>query len=363
MWLGHGTMKDRPSETDNTSPLSSVPADDSSRTSAAIDEDHDLSGEAAGVIRGVSRSLVRGPLIGRLPARASSSSVGKGILRRRLPARQVARVSDRVSTGLDWFTSALEANESESPKASKRQEWMLRARLFGWNLLRNTLLGMAVFESYGYVVSSLAHNENDNVSSPTELTIKEWQKVPTITVVADVDDQGDDDDDHDDDDVSILFGEPDEYSRASLPSHLLAGSVAGSIHGLAASLMEGNSTSRSTMRYLSWNTIHHSLAHSMLFGSYEGIKRGILQMTEDEERSVSRAYHVLTFSVAGGLAGQVQHLISHYVEGGLGLANETLQVDWRPALRTTPAIRPLLWAFPPSAIGFVAFEYGKRYVS
>jgi hypothetical protein len=274
----------------------------------------------------------------------------EGVIRwRRLPARQVARVSDRVSTGLDWFTSALEANESKSPKASKRQEWMLRARLFGWNLFRNTLLGMAVFESYGYVVSSLA---------PTELTIKEQQEVPTITVVGDGDGQGDDDDD-----VSILFGEPDEYSRASLPSHLLAGSVAGSIHGLAASLMEGNSTSRSTMRYLSWNTIHHSLAHSMLFGSYEGIKRGILQMTEDEERSVSRAYHVLTFSVAGGLAGQVQHLISHYVEGGLGLANETLQVDWRPALRTTPAIRPLLWAFPPSAIGFVAFEYGKRYVS
>ena len=360
-------MKDRASETEITRPVSSFPVEDGSKITAIDeDDDHDLSGEAAGVIRGVSRSLARGPLIGRLPAQASSSSsVGKGILRRRLPARQVARVSDRVSTGFDWVTSALEAKESERPKASKRQEWILRARLFGWNLFRNTLLGMAVFESYGYIISSLAqdakNNKHENPSFSSSESTTSNQKVPIVTVGQDGDDKVDDG--NDDDDVSILFGEPDEYSRASLPSHLVAGAIAGSVHGIAASLMEGNPTSRSTMRYLTWNTIHHSLAHSMLFGSYEGIKRGILHMTEDEERSVSRAYHVLTFSIAGGLAGQIQHLISHYVEGGLGLANETLHVHWRPTLQTTPALRPLLWAFPPSAIGFVAFEYGKEFVS
>jgi hypothetical protein len=218
-------------------------------------------------------------------------------------------------------------------------------------------MGMAVFESYGYIISSLAPPTKEFESRSLNL-----EKAHHVSTVAGID-GGDLEEDEEDEDVAILFGEPDDYSRASLPAHILGGSVAGSIHGIASSLMEGNPTSRSTVRYLAWNTFHHSLAHSMLFGSYEGIKRGILHVTEDEERDVSRAYHVLTFSVAGGLAGQVQHLASHYVEGGMGLANETLHVDWRQALRTAPSIRPLLWAFPPSAIGFVAFEYGKLFVS
>jgi hypothetical protein len=365
-------MKDKASETENEV---SGAAHQQQQQQQHHEQHHlDLSGEAAGVMRGVSRSIGRGPWIGRLPARPSPSSVGRGILRKRLPVRHVARVSDRVATGLDLYTSALEAS-TESPEtvktsaSTRRKEWILRARSFGWSLFRNTLLGMAVFESYGYVVSSLspaaapaAAGGGGGERNDQEMHDSRVSRLNNTDLDAH-DDHVDDDDD--DDDGSVLFGEPDEYSRASLPSHFFAGSLAGSIHGLASTLMEGNPTSRSTVRYLSWNTLHHSVAHSMLFGSYESIKRGMFHLTGDDEHSVSisRAYHVLTFSVAGGLAGQIQHMASHYLEGGLGLANETLQVNWQPALRTAPAIRPLLWAFPPSAIGFVAFEYGKHFVS
>jgi len=351
--------------------------DDEESTSSirdALDEDRDLRGEAAGgVVRGVSRSLVRGPLIGRLPAKAPTPSVGSSstaLLRKRIPARQVARVSDRVATGMDWYASAVEAHEPERAKTSlTKKEWILKARSFGWNLFRNTILGMAVFESYGYVVSSLAPDDADDatvsgLTSDLKPHTEEVIVAPQLYGGAVEEDYDDHVDDDDDDDRSTVFVEPDEYSRASLPSHFVAGSAAGSVHGIASSLMEGNPTSRPMMRYFAWNTVHHSVAHSMLFGSYEGIKRGLLHITENEERTrTSRAYHLVTFSIAGGLAGQIQHLMSHYVEGGLGLANETLQVEWRVALRTLPALRPLMWAFPPSAIGFVAFEYGKQLAS
>lgn len=330
--------------------------------------EHDLSGEVAGVVRGVSRSIVRGPLIGRLPAaQPSGSSLGKGILRRRLPARQVARVSDRMATGLDVYSSAVEStDDSGNPKADSRKAWPSKLRSFGWNLFRNTLLGMAVFESYGYVIALAddvevtdTYNKRDNSLTGHIHEAGSDRTRDNSRLSTDEDVFGDQDD------ASTVFGEPDEYTRASLPMHFFAGSVAGSVHGMASIFVEGNPTLQSTLRYITWNTLHHTMAHGMLFGSYETFKRAILRVTEDEERMIgsSRTYHVLTFSLAGGLAGLVQHLVTHYVEGGLGLANETLQIDWRPALRRPPAVRPLVLAFPPSAIGFVAFEYGKQFVS
>ena len=66
----------------------------------------DLGGEAAGVVRGVGRSVLRAP-IGRLP---KMSRGGSGILRQRVPIKTVARVSDRISTSYDWYTSAVDSN-------------------------------------------------------------------------------------------------------------------------------------------------------------------------------------------------------------------------------------------------------------
>lgn len=335
-----------------------------SSSSNSNDTSSDLSGEAAGVVRGVSRSIVRAPLIGRLPATAPKvrpPPVGRSILRRRVPARRVARVSDRVSTGLDWYASALEVDDAggKTPPSATRR-WLLRARSFAWNLFRNTVLGMMVFESYGHVVGSLAPpllGESDN--NPQ---LQQQDKSIPFDISGPLDDVDDGDDEKND---SLVSGGPDEYTRASLPIHLFAGATAGCIHGLASSILEGNPTAGSMARYTSWNTCHHSAAHAMLFGSYEAFKRGILNVTADEEQfnHGSRAYHLITFALAGGLAGQVQHLVSHFAEQALGLADQTLLIEWKSSFRSAPALRPVLWAFPPSAIGFIAFEYGKQFTT
>jgi hypothetical protein len=105
-------------------------------------------------------------------------------------------------------------------------------------------------------------------------------------------------------------------------------------------------------------TIHHSIAHSVLFGCYESIKRGLLDESSDQ-REIP---HFATVSLAGGLAGQIQHVVSHFTEQWLLIGVETTTTTPKPLVRfvaSPPTLRPILFAFLPSAISFVAFEYGK----
>ena len=322
----------------------------SSSSSEVVGESHniseeqqahgDLSGEAAGVVRGVSksvgrsvgRSVLRAP-IGRLPK--SSTTAGRGILRQRVPIRQVARVSDRVATGWDWYSAADEATGEYTKQQPSR--WV-RVRSFATNLVKNTILGMAVFESYGYVVGKLA--------PATEIQPHNFQIVRQLV---------------DDESSEIIMDEPDEYARASLPAHFVSGYIAGSIHGVGSTVFEGHPANVGRFGVL--NTLHHSFAHALLFGTYEGIKRIILNQVHavDDGTQYFGAAYLTAFGIAGGLAGQIQHLASHYTEQILGLSDVSLRISARSML--APTLRPLLTAFPPSAIGFIAFEYGKKFAS
>lgn len=295
-------------------------------------EDFDLGSEAAGVVRGVSRSIARAPMIGRLP---------RQVIRQRLPVKQVARVSDRLATGLDWWSSAVESSSPEQ----KQSRWT-RVRSFTGSLLRNTLLGMAVFESYGYIVGSLAPPEEDDQS------LHEAIKINRSFL--------------DDDDVSeshIIYDAPDEFARASISAHLGAGFVAGSIHGVATSAMEEHFSRPDCYRRATLSSIHHALAHSLLFGSYEFLKRSFVQQIHlfDESTQYFGGAYLAGFGLAGGVAGQIQHLFSHFTEHTFGLTNSTLRISTKQIV--APQLRPLLWSFPPSAIGFIAFEYGKKLTS
>jgi hypothetical protein len=329
--------------------------DDSSNSPDEEAKDRgDLSGEAAGVVRGVSRSIVRAPMIGRLPRSAgvTTRSAGKGILRQRLPVRQVARVSDRFSTGLDWWSSAVESSDDAT---STNKKWA-RIRSFATTVLRNTLLGLAVFESYGYMIGRWAPPLTAEVAAvagdDTDTDTDTWMVVRQL-----VDDEND---------QVVVDDEPDEYARASLPVHFGAGFLAGSVHGIAASVMEGHATN--LPRYAMLHTVHHSLAHSILFGSYEAIKRTILHQVHsiDDSTQYFGGAYLTAFGVAGGMAGQLQHITSHYTEEWLGLSSSNSNSSPLTAsLRRVPApaLRPVLWAFPPSAIGFIAFEYGKKFMT
>lgn len=92
--------------------------DDEENMSIVDDDDDDdgrarTSSEAAGVVRGLSRSIkgatgsiIRFPAVGRLP---------RQIVKRRLPVRRVAKLSDRLSTGLDLLQEAATTGEGRKP--------------------------------------------------------------------------------------------------------------------------------------------------------------------------------------------------------------------------------------------------------
>ena len=83
--------------------------------------------------------------------------------------------------------------------------------------------------------------------------------------------------------------------------------------------------------------------------------------TKDEENNDS-IRHIASITLAGGIAGQFQHITSHISEQCLGLVNESknsTSLLRRLKVASWPSLRSTLLSFPPSAIGFLAFEYGK----
>ena len=121
--------------------------------------------ESAGLARGLARSAApRGAsniAVGRLPlsrtgpssivsktssvARATKSSSG-----RMARIQKVAKVSDRASTGFDFVDAhqqSLTATEThKSPNVN--DGWKIRISNFARSLVKNTLLGAAVFATY-----------------------------------------------------------------------------------------------------------------------------------------------------------------------------------------------------------------------
>ena len=323
--------------------------------------DHgDASAEAAGAARGLSRSL--GRTVGRSAARSASRfPVGKipqratttTIVRRgppRLRARQVAKVSDRLSTGYDWWSSAVESDGSKG----KPSLWS-RGAVFATSVVKNTLLGMLVFESYGYTIAMLA-------PTPNIAIVGDGAKGEQ-TLSSGGDFRVDDEQDDIDDDELVPGVLDDEYARASVAAHFLAGAVGGSAHGVAETVLERPLLFH---RRLPLMTAHHGLAHAVLFGSYESFKRAM----EDDCLSVAgdnQLGYLVSFTLAGGFAGQLQHVVSHYTEqilipessGSPAIGNRSSLVALLRRL-SLPTLRPTLMAFLPGAIGFVAFEYGKH---
>jgi hypothetical protein len=299
---------------------------DIERFAATDDDEHDNTGntssEAAGVVRGLSRSIkgvLRFPAVGRLPRQV--------VKQRRLPVRQIAKASDRLSQGLDVLFEAVDAT-GETRRT--------RFTNFLFSVTKNTILGAAVFETYEYTVANLA-------PSPTRQDIV-----------------------HDNEDESGFKKlEHDVYARASLSTHYFAGACGGSVHAVASTFWESIWNPR-LMQTLPAMTIHHAIAHSTLFGCYETCKRALLTNIMSERHDEIPYFASVTF--AGGIAGSIQHIISTYTEQWFRIENvqETPKPFTRHMIRiyaVPPTIRSIVYAFPPSAISFVAFEYGKSLLS
>ena len=203
-------------------------------------------------------------------------------------------------------------------------------------LVKNTVLGASVFETYCYMVLHLAPAP----PSPSDAA------APTTTP-----------------DHHVVV--EDEYARASLGVHVVAGACGGAVHGVVGTLWDTVAGDRSSfVTGLRPMILHHASAHAALFGSYELLKRQLLEWSGLDSHSQHGPAYLASVSVAGGVAGQVQHILSHYSEQWLRLeeggtippaaAESTAALKLRP-----PAWRSVLMAFPASAIGFIAFEYGR----
>jgi hypothetical protein len=159
----------------------------------------------------------------------------------------------------------------------------------------------------------------------------------------------------------------DAFAKASVATHFAAGALGGGVHGIAAPIWEAVQVAsrhqrERTLLSIPGMILHHGLAHSMLFGSYEGLKRAALEQVTDDStsatESITRVEYLGSVAIAGGLAGQVQHIVSHYSEQLL-ITAEAIRVPISALRLQPPTIRPTMFAFLPSAIAFVAFEYGR----
>lgn len=296
-------------------------SDNHERTEAE-EVETETSPEAAAVVRGISRSvrssgrsIFKLPTIGSLPRHA--------VIRKRVPVRQVARLSDRFSTGIDLLKSAVESSE-------RRRVTLAQIKSFVSSVVKNTILGVIVFETYSYSVGYLADDTIDSL---------------------------------------------DEYARASLGSHYFAGANAGCAHSVASSVLE-SMNQKPRISVVGVNMIHHGIAHSLLFGSYETIKRSIMrQLPEDFDTKQHIGIGYLgSVALSGGIAGQIQHVASHFTEQWLrlgdfesaatsGIRKNSSDFFSRVVSASPPTVRHTLLAFPASAIGFVAFEYGRSIIS
>ena len=393
------------------------------------EHDNDKHAEAgsaeAGIVRGVSRSvaqravaartagrtIVKLPSVGRLP-RAAPRHVATTATKsaRLVPVKRVARLTDRVSTGMDLWDSAASSSSSgeetanQTTKQTRSKKFyeryahpIARATTFATSLIKNTVLGAIVFESYCWMV---AHTD--------DLLLK----IPTTSVSLPEEDKEIDKLVQTNSHPGIVDAETgslvpsiyrDVFGTTPVISHYMAGAVAGSLQGIGGSVWDAAALRLAAYRGINnaapptpvfpqtliRSTVQHAIAHSILFGSYESCKRLLLQVifSDSDEGDLDQdAYNYddnvrpqqqqqpmksllphqrfeffAGVSVAGGLAGQFQHVASHILEQQQQQPHKigNFFVRW-PAL---PSLRSTLWAFPPSAVAFLAFEYGKDTVA
>ena len=292
--------------------------------------------------------------------------------------------------------------------------------IFCIDLLQNTILGAFVFTAYEECIelfntSNTAMYENDTTASTID----------------------------------------DAFANVSISKHFLSGGIAGSFYGFLTTSIESikiypiiTINIPSTLSFIS-SIFHHCTSHAVLFGSYESFKRlSLFCFTEktyvdfsyqeeenmhNDENSNGGHYdslrsssllpslsmkQLLCISIAGGLSGSMQHIISHYTENliasdnHLKVSDSTLSSNNGDGAKTRnnhlkeknsgvkgptsystpkkqplvhyqimehlsrsknlyhslsriklPPLRPILFIFPINAIGFIAFEYGRDIVA
>ena len=421
---------------DNTSPESAAIARGAARTAAARGTQRVMAGRlpvssstATSVATKASKTISRGSAPKIISSPRAPTTIPRVSVRNvpRIPkapkirvpkarANTIAKATDRASKGYDILSARLEQNQSvtvetknvkdaKSHNSTKRRsnniqqytktitQALQQVTSFGKIFITNTILGMALFATYEGVI--------DYVAPPMV------EKNTDDVLYSNVDDvcNGHVSDGVSNDDIAVneIGDSDDAMDRATLPQHFLAGAMAGTSHAVLSLALEikrnvtpstaGKSTTNvtftnliqkhkpihlqfPTLNYSAAYILHHSLAHSVLFGSYQLTKRLLIQNISPDPTTAGNGtngssgsnnndaiLHISCIAMAGGLAGQFQHVTSHISEQCLGLVDETKNFSSsllrRLQLASWPTWRSTMLAFPPSAIGFLAFEYGK----
>ncbi|GMH76710.1 hypothetical protein TrRE_jg7848 [Triparma retinervis] len=257
---------------------------------------------AAAATRGSARALLqRTALQTRSAAAKTASNTASRVGVGRIPVKQLAKVADKTATGLDL-------QESMDVGSIKRARGF-RARLSG-----------------------------------VSAGVKEFARVGILGVVAWEGYDG-------------LM----EYGRGRLykgkggddPTVKLAcasGFAAGSAHAFAS--LGFDLVRSATPKFPAYRVFSHGASHMVLFGAYEfGAGAGL---SEPGGGGDVEAGHALKVGMIGGTAGVASQVVSTITENmeNVGRIKETPKI---PGFRTM-----LTSAFLPSALAFMAFEYGKE---
>jgi hypothetical protein len=148
-----------------------------------------------------------------------------------------------------------------------------------------------------------------------------------------------------------------EKEMASVALHTTAGAAAGVARSVFWMIWEGAVHQHFRQpRFFIRTTLHHSVGYGALFGSYQAFRHslaGIFDQTSPSSVNDSHHHHhrLINISLAGGFAGQVHHVVSHYTSHAK---------VFYPSLPPPPRLRPTVLSFGPMALGFLAFEYGAE---
>ena len=269
--------------------------------------------------------------------------------------------------------------------------------------MQNTILGIVLFEAYEYSIAQLENRTK---------TFRDGKKELSTSLDSNLNHK-------DKANIELL-----ENRYLITSNYFVAGGIAGSIYGILSTGIEKLASSSiftfdnvaanletkappflsSSMKSIG----HHSISYSSLFGSYELFKQTFFsllrsheyhdstiildnKMNKDDNRNDIDSIHqygdwnhIAVTTAAGGIAGSIQCIISHYSEGMQKNMHSTtptsITMDGQNStsnhkiqnrrnitrLKSTfqklppaPSLRAIIMAFPSSAIGFIAFEYGK----
>lgn len=338
------------------------------------------SSETAGIARGAAKSILSG-------TKRGVRFVGKKPMLRKTPtfprslrARQVSRISDRLSTGIDVVSTATEEDISDDNVSKKRSSKsqltgnIQRFFSFAGGFIKNSVLGIALFETYEGLIRAFDDQKNQENSSSASA-------------------------------IKNRVLNNDAFSRADVSHHFVAGAFAGLAFSsvsftfnTAFSLFWKRSLLLPRSSEFITNSLNSSFSNATLFGTYEGSKRIFLNFlhndnSNSEENSKSnetemaemnyqkthtniQLSHIFAVTSAGIFAGMSQNIVSHYMEAISAKLNDQSNTasltktnnigkkgnNWlqQISIPQRPNLRTIFASVPGTAIGFVAFEYSKE---